>query len=67
VPLNGLDLATAAIAAPAAGFVNAPDGGGTLLSFPILMAVGVRAAAGLPQGDRHRRLRGLRVGMQPRD
>ncbi len=44
-PLSFLDLLLIALAAVAAGAVNAIAGGGTLISFPALMAVGVPAVA----------------------
>ena len=43
--LTPLDLSIVGLAAVAAGFVNALAGGGTLVSFPVLMAVGVPAVA----------------------
>ena len=43
--LSGLDLVLVGLAALAAGFVNALAGGGTLISFPALTAVGVPAVA----------------------
>ena len=39
--LSGSELALAGIAAAAAGLVNALAGGGTLISFPALVALGV--------------------------
>lgn len=39
--MNGLDLMLVGIAAVAAGLVNALAGGGTLITFPMLTAVGV--------------------------
>lgn len=39
--LSNLDLALCALAAIAAGFVNALAGGGTLITFPVLVALGV--------------------------
>jgi uncharacterized membrane protein YfcA len=41
--LSGFDYAAAAGAALAAGFVNAVAGGGTLITFPALVAIGVDA------------------------
>jgi uncharacterized membrane protein YfcA len=43
--LTGLDYALVALGALAAGFVNALAGGGTLISFPVLVAAGVPAIA----------------------
>ncbi len=43
--LGGLDLLLVALAAAAAGAVNALAGGGTLISFPALVAVGVPPVA----------------------
>jgi uncharacterized membrane protein YfcA len=43
--VEGLDLALAALAAAGAGFVNALAGGGTLLAFPMLIALGVPPVA----------------------
>ena len=39
--MTPLELSTAALAAVAAGAVNALAGGGTLVSFPVLLALGV--------------------------
>src|SRR5262245_28227653 len=41
--LSGADYALAALAACAAGMVNAVAGGGTLISFPALTAIGLPA------------------------
>jgi hypothetical protein len=43
--LSGLDYILVAIAAMAAGAINALAGGGTLITFPMLVAVGVPAVA----------------------
>lgn len=43
--INGLDFILVALAALAAGAVNALAGGGTLITFPMLVAVGVPAVA----------------------
>ncbi|HSW29876.1 MAG TPA: sulfite exporter TauE/SafE family protein [Longimicrobiales bacterium] len=43
--LSGLELLFVALAAVGAGLVNALAGGGTLITFPALMAVGVPAVA----------------------
>ena len=43
--LSGLELALVGLAAVGAGIVNALAGGGTLITFPVLMAVGVPAVA----------------------
>jgi uncharacterized membrane protein YfcA len=43
--LNGLDFLIAALAAVAAGAVNALAGGGTLITFPILTFLGIPAVA----------------------
>ncbi len=43
--MNGLDLIPVGIAAVAGGFVNALAGGGTLITFPMLTAVGVPPVA----------------------
>ena len=43
--LNGLDYVLVGLAAVAAGMVNALAGGGTLITFPMLTAVGVPAIA----------------------
>jgi uncharacterized membrane protein YfcA len=43
--MNGLDLILAGIAAVAGGMVNALAGGGTLITFPMLTAVGVSPVA----------------------
>lgn len=43
--LNGFDFILVALAALAAGAVNALAGGGTLITFPMLVAVGVPAVA----------------------
>lgn len=43
--MNGLDFVLVGLAAVAAGLVNALAGGGTLISFPMLIAVGVPAVA----------------------
>jgi uncharacterized membrane protein YfcA len=43
--LNGIDLLAAALAAIAAGAVNALAGGGTLITFPMLTFLGVSAVA----------------------
>src|SRR5215208_4604633 len=43
--LNGLDYLWAALAALAAGAVNALAGGGTLITFPLLTFLGVQAVA----------------------
>ncbi|HSD28565.1 MAG TPA: sulfite exporter TauE/SafE family protein [Vicinamibacteria bacterium] len=45
VALSALDLALAALAAVAAGAVNALAGGGTLITFPALTALGLPAVA----------------------
>jgi uncharacterized membrane protein YfcA len=45
VALTGADLALAAVAAVAAGAVNAVAGGGTLITFPTLTALGLPAVA----------------------
>jgi uncharacterized membrane protein YfcA len=45
VTLSALDLALAALAAVAAGAVNALAGGGTLITFPTLTALGLPAVA----------------------
>jgi len=45
VTLDALDLLLVALAAVAAGAVNALAGGGTLITFPMLVAVGVPAVA----------------------
>ena len=45
MPLTALDLSLVGIAALFAGMVNALAGGGTLLTFPMLTAVGVPAVA----------------------
>ena len=42
--LSLVDHVVAAAAAVGAGFINAVAGGGTLISFPALLAVGVDAA-----------------------
>ena len=39
--LSGTDLVVAGLAAIAAGMVNAFAGGGTLISFPALVALGI--------------------------
>jgi uncharacterized membrane protein YfcA len=44
-PLSWLDLLIVALAAVAGGAVNALAGGGTLITFPILTAVGIPAVA----------------------
>ena len=44
-PLSAADLAIAALAAVAAGAVNALAGGGTLITFPTLTALGLPAVA----------------------
>ncbi|MBK8051432.1 MAG: sulfite exporter TauE/SafE family protein [Anaerolineales bacterium] len=44
-PLTLLDFVLAALAAMAAGAVNAIAGGGTLISFPVLTAIGIPAIA----------------------
>lgn len=41
--LSAFDLTAAGIAAFAAGAVNALAGGGTLVSFPVLVAIGIPA------------------------
>ena len=41
--LTGLDYLFIALASVAAGLVNAVAGGGTLITFPVLTAVGVPA------------------------
>ncbi len=41
--LNLLDYITVALAALAAGAINALAGGGTLITFPVLTAVGIPA------------------------
>lgn len=41
--VTGLEYIFVALAAVAAGFINALAGGGTLITFPILMAVGIPA------------------------
>ena len=43
--LSGLDFVFVAVAALGAGLVNALAGGGTLISFPVLTAVGLPAVA----------------------
>lgn len=43
--MTGLELAFVALAALAAGAVNALAGGGTLITFPVLLAVGLPAVA----------------------
>ena len=43
--LNGLDYVLVGLAAVAAGMVNALAGGGTLITFPMLTAIGVPAVA----------------------
>ncbi len=43
--MGGLDLLLVGLAAAAAGAVNALAGGGTLISFPVLLAVGVPPVA----------------------
>ena len=43
--MSALDLLIAALAAVAAGAINALAGGGTLISFPVLVAVGVPPVA----------------------
>ena len=43
--LNGFDFVLVAFAALAAGAVNAIAGGGTLITFPILVAVGIPAVS----------------------
>jgi uncharacterized protein len=43
--LDGLELILVGLAAMAAGFVNALAGGGTLITFPVLVAVGVPPVA----------------------
>jgi uncharacterized membrane protein YfcA len=43
--LNGFDLFLVGLAAVAAGAVNALAGGGTLITFPMLIAVGIPAVA----------------------
>ncbi len=43
--MNGIDLILIGIAAVAGGLVNALAGGGTLITFPMLMAVGVPPVA----------------------
>ena len=43
--LGGLELALVGLAAVGAGFVNALAGGGTLITFPALLAAGVPAVA----------------------
>lgn len=45
VTLDAIDLILVALAAVAAGAVNALAGGGTLITFPMLVAVGVPAVA----------------------
>ncbi len=42
---NGIGLLLAGLAAVAAGAINARAGGGTLITFPTLTAVGVAAVA----------------------
>ncbi len=44
-PLETIDFILVALAAVAAGAVNALAGGGTLITFPMLVAVGVPAVA----------------------
>ena len=44
------DGAILAVSAAAAGVVNAIAGGGTLITFPALLATGVPAVAGIPLG-----------------
>ena len=39
--LTGSDIAIAGLAALAAGFINAIAGGGSLVSFPALLALGI--------------------------
>ena len=43
--LHGFEFALAGLAALAAGLVNALAGGGTLISFPVLVALGAPAVA----------------------
>src|SRR5512143_472223 len=43
--MNGLDLVLIGVAAVAGGLVNALAGGGTLITFPMLTAVGVPPVA----------------------
>jgi uncharacterized protein len=45
VTIDGLDLLFVALAAVAGGAVNALAGGGTLITFPVLVAVGIPAVA----------------------
>jgi uncharacterized membrane protein YfcA len=39
--LTGLDFVAAGLAAMAAGTINALAGGGTLITFPLLLAIGL--------------------------
>jgi len=43
--MTGVELVVVGVAAVAGGFVNALAGGGTLITFPILIAVGIPAVA----------------------
>ena len=43
--ISGFDLVLIGLAATAAGAVNALAGGGTLISFPVLVALGIPAVA----------------------
>jgi hypothetical protein len=45
MPINGLDFVFVGLAAMAAGLVNALAGGGTLITFPALVALGIPAVA----------------------
>jgi uncharacterized protein len=45
VTLDSLDLILVALAAMAAGAINALAGGGTLITFPVLVAIGIPAVA----------------------
>ncbi|MCP9927717.1 hypothetical protein [Cyanobium sp. CH-040] len=45
IHLNALDLLLIALAAVATGLVNAIAGGGSLIGFPVLTAVGLELAA----------------------
>ena len=55
--LEGFDFVLVFVAAIAAGAINALAGGGTLITFPMLTAVGVPAAV----GDQLRAVRGFRL------
>jgi hypothetical protein len=43
--MTGVELVVVGVAAVAGGFVNALAGGGTLITFPVLIAVGIPAVA----------------------